>query len=817
MSSSRAEHLAASMRRAQTSAPKPSTGQPRASIYLILLCLAAAAALVALVGRFPLPVYINALFVASLVGLSFYKPSLGIAAVLAIGPMCSLAPWTGWLTLSEFDALIYAVLLGAGSRLWRHPPLHKLPLSLRFLGSLLLFWGAFSCLRNPIWQSLPDTNALQQPLSPWYGVYYFKALLYPALFWPILARLSADELQPRAYLGLLIGLTLTAVAAIFERSLFLPITQLAVDYRVLGPFPEMNVGSATLDGYLAFTVPFLAYALWAGRQHLRAIAAFSAPLVLTAFVLSFSRGLYVATAVALTLLVLLSINFSKQTLSRAALLPWLCWGVFFSALVASAVQLFQAGGYRALLTLCLALITTIASLHTPGLIRPARLAALVVGLIAAIAIYFLATHSGRGIYPLIACLSAFAVIAACLSLWGYPIGGALLVSLAPTIIACIVPLTSYWGGIANSSTAWTATLVLVFLWGVNLFIQIPTAITPSRVIAFLAATMVIGVLAIVLGNQYASTRFSASSGDLGYRQTHWVRSLDLLGKDPINHLIGLGSGRYFATRLNTDPPDHKPGTAQWLKDANGQAFVRLESSKIPDAYEPMRLAQRLTYQAHEAHTATITVRTQQATGITIALCEKWLIYPFNCQAKRVELRPMEQHWQTVQIPIPTLPKRSTDLVASQLQIFPSRAAVDLAHIQLSGNNGAPPLLLNPNFELGVDHWFTSSDHHHLPWQAQSLLLHVWIEQGLIGLMVASLFLLATSLILLKRRVLISLDSPINHLKNNSLRMNINTPVFTGLFAFLLVGLFDSLLDVPRIPVLIGLVLFITLPQRTNAP
>ena len=71
--------------------------------------------------------------------------------------------------------------------------------------------------------------------------------------------------------GMVAGGMLTGVVALWERGvwqaliygrniwqLFNPLLNFSTDYRVTGPFAEMNTGGETIDGYLALVWPLLA-------------------------------------------------------------------------------------------------------------------------------------------------------------------------------------------------------------------------------------------------------------------------------------------------------------------------------------------------------------------------------------------------------------------------------------------------------------------------------------------------------------------------------------------------------------------------------
>jgi len=109
-----------------------------------------------------------------------------------------------------------------------------------------------------------------------------------------------------------------------------------------------------------------------------------------------------------------------------------------------------------------------------------------------------------------------------------------------------------------------------------------------------------------------------------------------------------------------------------------------------------------------------------------------------------------------------------------------------------------PLLRNGDFERGVDFWFFSSDRDHLPWHAKNVFVHTYVEQGLLGLAALLLALLVA----------------VVHLLRLPTRLHPLAPILlAALVGVATVGLVDSLLDMPRITLMIMLVLWLALSLR----
>jgi hypothetical protein len=124
---------------------------------------------------------------------------------------------------------------------------------------------------------------------------------------------------------------------------------------------------------------------------------------------------------------------------------------------------------------------------------------------------------------------------------------------------------------------------------------------------------------------------------------------------------------------------------------------------------------------------------------------------------------------------------------------------DLDDLALVGPDGRN-MLANGGFSDELARWFSSSDKYHLPWHMKNMALHVLFEQGIVGLFVWCLLITVALLRL-----------TIGQAKRHPF-----APVLAAsLVGFLFVGLFDSLLDVPRLATLFYLLVLIGLTIRVG--
>jgi O-antigen ligase len=94
----------------------------------------------------------------------------------------------------------------------------------------------------------------------------------------------------------------------------------------------------------------------------------------------------------------------------------------------------------------------------------------------------------------------------------------------------------------------------------------------------------------------------------------------------------------------------------------------------------------------------------------------------------------------------------------------------------------------------MQRWFFSSDRDHMPWHTKNILVNVLFDQGLFGL---ALFLLLITVALWR----LSLGKARQH--------ELAPCLCAAIVGFLVVGMFDSLIDVPRLSLLFHVLIFLS--------
>lgn len=344
-------------------------GKPLKHLAWLLVALGSFFAGAALAWHHPLwPVAAGLLFGLWCL-LAAWRPGLWLFVVPACLPFLNFSPWTGWIVFEEFDLLLLGALVGGYGRLacsFHAGGGAKIAGRLLALTALLGSCGLLSLYRG-----FADAGGFA---FDWFSGYadalnswrVFKSLGFALLFVPLLQQeighvgtLASQRLAS----GMVVGLTVVAMAVLWERAAFPGLLDFSRHYRTVALFWEMHVGGAAIDAYLALTTPFVAWALRAARRPVSWTAAAAlALLVAYACLTTFARGVCLAIAGSLVLLVVLLWAQKCDFNARA----------FFG----SAWRRYRPEGWRAKagLLLMLALVAEVVAVMTAGTFMTERLA-----------------------------------------------------------------------------------------------------------------------------------------------------------------------------------------------------------------------------------------------------------------------------------------------------------------------------------------------------------------------------------------------------------------------------------------------------------
>ena len=779
-------------------------------LAVLLLCALAAAA-----SQYPGNGALLALALAGYAALLWRRPAWWLLVIPALLPVLDLAPWTGWFYIEEFDLLLLATAailywrIGAAAATATLPAAFTVALGLASLAWATAAWIGFLPVQ-PF-----STDALASYNSAWNSVRVAKGLAWALLLLPLLRISAGPELiNLRRYFvpGMLIGLAGACLSILWERAVFPGLFDFASDYRPTGLFSAMHTGGAALDAYLALSFPFVAFLL-AGAQSKRALALGLALLLLGTFagMAIFSRDIYIAYGGSGALLGLLALVRSARA---GAFQPRLLLGIAaVIALVACALfQVFASGGYR---TFAAALVLLGAAVILGGAgQRLTRLplftaCALALALCAVVLLVYLRTGTGTGLPglgkgPYLALMIAAVVFAASsLVLFFGPAAQrdnsfALAAGAFPCVALCTALVAWHWGGSAALTDAALSIALAFALFVLNRALPQPLwrSDRPAMSVA-LGCAILLAILIPMTSSYYMGSRFSTSSEDLSTRQRHWSEALDMMSPDLLTSLFGMGLGTYPETYVWRNTHGEAPGSFSYKTEA-GNEFLRLSGPQYAIGYgEVLRTLQQVAPSEAGRYQVSLDVRrTRGDANLSVSVCERWMLYPQNCGSIELHLAAADGAWHhyALELKQPSLPGAAR-LFRPPAQLALStrtaHASVDIDNLSLRDALTAEELLRNGSFSSGYDYWFFSSDRNHLPYHVKNFFVNTFFEQGWGGLAAIALLLAVSATQLALRAV----------------RGEAGAGIYLAAMAgFMLVGLFDSLFDVPRLTLLFFLVL-----------
>ena len=309
--------------------------------------------------------------------------------------------------------------------------------------------------------------------------------------------------------------------------------------------------------------------------------------------------------------------------------------------------------------------------------------------------------------------------------------------------------------------------------------------------------LAVGVAVTVAGigaATFLQQRFSQTDVDAQTRFTHWSRTINLL-KDTSEQIFGAGLGRfperYFYANFDSAMGDYRYQTE------NDNHYLSLNSGGT------LYMAQNIDIAPDMPYKLALDVRSNdQSKSINISVCEKKLFNSHLCQWLELPVTP-GAGWQHQQIDFSSgeLGQGSWWLRRPvQLSIYnPQKmGVVDVDNIRLTDVSGAN-LVSNGDFAKGGDYWFFKSGNH-LAWHAKSMWVHLFFEQGLLGLVI---FFVLT----------------IVSVRQFARRLWAGEPQATvwlaSLGGLLVVGFVDSLFDAPRLAMLLVLTLLVGVSFRAH--
>jgi hypothetical protein len=311
-----------------------------------------------------------------------------------------------------------------------------------------------------------------------------------------------------------------------------------------------------------------------------------------------------------------------------------------------------------------------------------------------------------------------------------------------------------------------------------------TSTSRYRSLAFAGLVVVaIAVAVPVLSGGFAQYRLARATEDLAFRVDHWAQALGLMDGGVTTVLTGMGFGQYPTRYLFGADAGKLPGTFSVLRDGDNP-YLRL------GAGETVFLDQWVKVRPGEQYTLSARVRRPQGEGsLNIPLCEKALLYSFECSWQRLDPETPGEGWNIVTLAVDAgklgsggnWPHRPVKL---SLHNAGSRSPVDVDEVSFKTADGRE-WLANGDFSDGVKRWLFVTDQN-LAWHIDQQWVELYFAQGVLGVLAVGVLLFSVAVVLWPA----------------VLAGNPYATAFAGaLVAFLTVGLLSSTVDTARLSML----------------
>jgi len=315
----------------------------------------------------------------------------------------------------------------------------------------------------------------------------------------------------------------------------------------------------------------------------------------------------------------------------------------------------------------------------------------------------------------------------------------------------------------------------------------------ALLIGTVLATVVLLLVSLVVGGRYFQARLDRAKKDWDYRVMQSQKTVEMMHPDWSTAWFGMGLGRYPVTVYQRDLLKNRPAAYRFESERENH-FLRLYPGNR--LYFGQRIGGMKPFDKYQL---SFTARAHGQGALSAYLCEKTLQYSFQCAKQSFSMAPGDA-WVEQKAEIDAGLVGAKDEVGGWLSVRPvefalangSKDAVfDVDNVRLldsTGNN----LLANGRFERGADRWFFTVDDH-TPWQNWNHWVHLYFEQGWIGVLAFLCFVTYLFGRLSKQIV----DG--NWLASIAL---------AAVSSFLAVGIFGFLFDTPRMALIYFLVALI---------
>jgi hypothetical protein len=315
---------------------------------------------------------------------------------------------------------------------------------------------------------------------------------------------------------------------------------------------------------------------------------------------------------------------------------------------------------------------------------------------------------------------------------------------------------------------------------------------PGRWSLLAVGAVIVGVAIPVLQGTFATSRFANVGSDTASRIAHWSEVMDMTETGWRSTMLGVGLGRFPETYLWKSRKEPLPGTYRF--ETKGD-----DRSLLLGSGDALYFGQRVPIRPATTYTLALRLRgTVKDSALSVPICEKALLYSYECKWFRIPLRRADDNWESHHVEFdsaslgsgPWYARRPIELALYNAAADTVLAVDDVRLFEKSDTN----LISNGSFSSGIDHWFFAVDNH-WPWHIENILLARYFEQGVLGV-IAFIWLVIYVIMTLVRRIREGHECSVY--------------LLASIAAFLTVGMLSSLFEFPRLALLFYLLVCVVL-------
>jgi O-antigen ligase len=331
-------------------------------------------------------------------------------------------------------------------------------------------------------------------------------------------------------------------------------------------------------------------------------------------------------------------------------------------------------------------------------------------------------------------------------------------------------------------TAYAAALISIVLT-VSAWLSLTRRAMTSparRVLGILIIVPVLGCLVAGASLGFMRERLHDAARDLLEREASWRHFREVRDNNPLHLVFGAGLGTYPRLNLARGTSD-RPSDFR-LEGSGADRYLTI------DALTPLFIGQKITLPLSSQLHATLRWRAATANaGAGVVVCEKLLLYSDNCEGKTFSARD-PRSWETISADIPLAGLGQTKVLGwlrrpVEFAVFSTVPGTEIAVRELSlVDDFGWQVLANGDFHDGMNRWLFTDDSH-VAWRMFSLYVMLLFETGLFGL---ASFLAVAGL---------AIGGGARALRRGEA---MGAAVIGSVVSFLISGVFDNVMEAPRL-------------------